>query len=160
MGHSLQGKSTVRKLESPSPERLQPNVTIETSGLSRFEALELAAAKSRVGLVTNTLPEMQRPKLESLGIENDFEVCVFAGYDTKPKPSTELFEYAFDAVDAEPSQPIHIGDSLRGDIGRWRCTTVGLNTVFVGEQSSVEESDATPDLAVESMGELAALLRG
>lgn len=123
-----------------------------------LEALESAATQSRVGLVTNALPGMQRPKLESLGIENHFEVCVFAGYDTAPKPSTKPFECALDAIGGEPSRSVHIGNSLRGDVGG--AQTAGLNTVFVGEQSSVEEGDVTPDLRVESMVELATSLRG
>lgn len=62
------------------------------------EALEAMTERYPLAAVTNGDPEMQRAKLESLGVEGHFETVVFAGFDTAAKPDPAPFEHALDVL--------------------------------------------------------------
>jgi FMN phosphatase YigB (HAD superfamily) len=76
------------------------------------------------------------------------------------KPSPELFRWALDAAGVDASQAVHIGNRLDTDVRPARA--VGLGTVWVmrGEapENPTAEQRAEPDLSVESLDGLAAIL--
>ncbi len=114
------------------------------------EALETLVNHYPLALVTNGGPDIQRPKLESLGIEDIFETIVFAGYDTPAKPDPEPFHRALGAVNSVASQAVYIGNSLAHDVAGARAA--GLRSVWIDNGT---DPDPTPDHIIASPADLA-----
>lgn len=119
-------------------------------------ALEYARSLGPVGLVTNGQRENQRIKLEALGIEDAFDVRVFAGDDTPPKPSTEPFHTAVDSLGVTPSSAYYVGNSLAHDVVGAKRAGLGVGWVPHGVSGTVEptEVEARPDHTLDTLAEL------
>lgn len=120
------------------------------------------AGEYGLGLVTNGHLEMQRAKLESLGISELFDVTVFAGSETRSKPHPEPFTTALDALRARPSRALFVGDLLDSDIAGAR--NVGMTTAWIAPDditsgdASTEAVSPTPEYVLRSPGELSTVL--
>lgn len=133
-------------------ERDQRNVAFLPGGR---EALDALTDEYRLGLVTNGSPEMQRAKLAGLDLADQFEVTVFAGYDTPQKPHPEPFLSACDALGVDPSSAIYVGDSLDSDVVG--AEAAGLRSVLVSSDpvaDSAPDGEPTPTYRVESLRDL------
>jgi putative hydrolase of the HAD superfamily len=114
------------------------------------EVLDAFADEYRLGLVTNGMPTVQRPKLARTGLDETFETVVFAGHDTEPKPAAEPFHRALSRLDASADRAAHVGNSLASDVAG--ANAAGLRSVWV---PAYEESvDVTPHLRLDSLDEL------
>jgi len=107
-----------------------------------------------VGLVTNGPPDVQRPKLAAIGLEDAFDATVYAGHDTPAKPAVEPFERALDALGVDPGRAVHVGDNPRTDVAG--ANAAGLTSVLVadGDDRSARGPDgraASPDHRVRSL---------
>ena len=115
-------------------------------------ALDALSEEYRIGLVTNGGPDLQRSKMEAVGLDGVFETTVFAGYDTPPKPHTEPFEVAVDGLDTTNDRAVHVGNSLGSDVAG--AHAAGLQSVWVPAEGYVEDAtvdDHPPDYTVDSL---------
>ena len=107
----------------------------------------------RLGLVTNGGPTMQRRKLNALGLDSAFDVTVFAGYDTAPKPDPEPFVVALDELGTTPDEAVYVGNSLSSDVAG--ASAAGLRSVWIPVEDDDGESPAQiPEYRVNSLEEL------
>lgn len=120
------------------------------------EALTYLSDRYELGLITNAEREVQRPKLESLGIYTLFETVVYAGHDTEYKPHPEAFREALQVVGVSPDDALYVGDDFESDI--LGADAVGIDTVWVADESSAESGNP-PTHHIASMMELPSLLR-
>ncbi|MFB6168757.1 MAG: HAD family hydrolase [Haloferacaceae archaeon] len=117
------------------------------------------AAKRRVGLVTNGGPEMQWDKLRTLGLEEAFDVILFAGHHNEEwghlpaKPDAEPFRVACDALGVAPERTVHVGNAPEADVAG--AAAAGLTSVLVGGREPVD--GAEPDHTVGAVADLLAL---
>jgi putative hydrolase of the HAD superfamily len=126
------------------------------------KALTYASERYELGLITNGGRETQTAKLETLGIDDVFDVTVFcdpsAGID--PKPAREPFEKALSKLSAEAERTVYVGDAHSADVVG--AHEVGLQSVWVppnhsgGTRSS--DLDPEPTHRLESMAELPTVL--
>lgn len=117
------------------------------------DVVETLSDRYRLGLVTNGSPEMQRTKLEAIGLADGFETIVCAGYDAPAKPSTEPFSVALDELDSTPERAAHVGNSLSSDVAGARAA--GLRSVWVPTGERVPETpDPRPDHTLETIADL------
>jgi 2-haloacid dehalogenase len=71
----------------------------------------------RLGLVTNGLTDVQRPRLQSSTIADCFEVVVISDEIGAQKPDGRFFEIAFERMGQPPrSEVLLVGDGLSSDI--------------------------------------------
>lgn len=71
----------------------------------------------RLGLVTNGLTDVQRPRLQASAIADCFEVVVVSDEIGVQKPEAGFFEVAFEQMGQPPrSEVLLVGDSLSSDI--------------------------------------------
>lgn len=117
-----------------------------------LEVLDLLADRARLALVTNGLSDVQRARLERVGLTERFEVVVVSSEVGVTKPRPEIFDVAFTALGDPPaSSALMIGDSLTSDIaggsgyGLATCwynphgKTAGANDVVTHEIRTLEE---------------------
>jgi putative hydrolase of the HAD superfamily len=105
----------------------------------------------RLGIVTNGAPDVQRPKLAAVDLDDAFETVVFAGYDTDPKPETEPFDRALSTLDTTADRAVHVGNSLAADVAG--AHAAGLRSVWI--PAYAEDATAEPHYRLDSLTELA-----
>lgn len=82
-----------------------------------IEALDRLATTSTLALVTNGLREVQRARIERLGLVHRFDAIVISDEVGHAKPGTEIFDIAFSLLGSpEKSTAVMVGDSLSSDI--------------------------------------------
>jgi len=113
--------------------------------------LETLSDRYLLGLVTNGDPELQGPKLESLGIGDHFETVVHGGVDAPYKPDPEPFHLALDALGADPNCAVHVGNSLEADVAG--AHAAGLGSVWVRRDGV--DPEPRPHHVVDTMHEVA-----
>ncbi|MDF9745311.1 HAD family hydrolase [Natrinema salsiterrestre] len=115
------------------------------------EVLETIGTRYAVGIVTNGARDAQRRKIDAVGLEHWAETIVIAGQDVPPKPASEPFERALDALDAPPETAVYVGDSLESDVGG--ATAAGLHTVWVSG-GDTDADGPRPTYQIERIGNL------
>ena len=81
------------------------------------ELLDRVSGRFQLALITNGIPEVQRPRLESSGFDRLFPVVVISGEEGVAKPAPEIFDVALRRMGGPPREEILlIGDSLTSDI--------------------------------------------
>lgn len=130
----------------------------EVSSYSAFDDVHpfldaLQAAGVRVAVLTNGASDLQRIKLDVLGITNRVDALVVSGEHGAAKPDPAIFRRALDAVGGEASTTAHIGDSLRSDVGG--ALASGVTAVWLNRDNALRPDDAPdPDIEVRSLAEL------
>jgi HAD superfamily hydrolase (TIGR01509 family) len=115
------------------------------------QAVETLAGDHRLGLVTNGAPEMQRQKLDGLGLADRFETVVYAGYDAPGKPAPEPFHAALDDLGVPASRAVHVGNSLSSDVAG--AHAAGVESAWLAGDDATAP-DPTPDYRLRSLSEL------
>lgn len=94
-------------------------------------ALELARDRAPVGLITNGGRPTQTRKLEALGIADAFDVAVFTdpAAGIHPKPDTVPFERALSALEVDPADAVHVGDSIHADVAG--ANAMGMDSAWI-----------------------------
>jgi HAD superfamily hydrolase (TIGR01549 family) len=83
----------------------------------------------KVGLVTNGVPEIQRNKLQCLGIERHFDQIIFAKELGSQKPEHLPFEEAIKQFKVDPKLALFVGDHPINDIQS--ACDVGMDTMWI-----------------------------
>lgn len=113
-------------------------------------AVESLGAAYDLALVTNGGPEMQDPKLRTLGIADDFDLVVYAGYDTAPKPEPGPFHEAMYSLGVAPGRVVHVGNAVRTDV--WGADAAGIRAALLDWDG--EDPPTAPDYRLGSMHDL------
>ncbi len=79
--------------------------------------LEALAGTADTALITNGIGDVQRARIERLGLEQYFDAIIISGEVGAAKPGREIFDIAFDLLDQPAKESTMIvGDSLTSDI--------------------------------------------
>lgn len=120
-------------------------------------ALERLKARFRLAILSNVDDDLFAGTRPQLGVE--FDEVVTAQQARAYKPSLKLFELALNRVNAPAHRILHVGQSIYHDV--IPAQSLGLAAVWVNRPSArpgvgaVRAADATPDLTVTSVEELA-----
>ena len=122
-------------------------------------ALRELKKRFRLAIISNVDDDLfagTRPQLEV-----EFDDVITAGQARAYKPSLKIFELALNQVHAPAHRVLHVGQSIYHDI--IPAQALGLATVWVNRPSAragvgaVKAAQATPDITVKSLRELAEL---
>jgi len=81
------------------------------------EVLECLSGQASLALVTNGLGEVQRARVDRLGIGDFFDAIIISAEVGAAKPGTEIFDIVFEALDfPTKNSALMVGDSLSSDI--------------------------------------------
>ncbi|MFC7203683.1 HAD family hydrolase [Haloferax namakaokahaiae] len=121
-------------------------------------ALEAAAVVGHVGLITNGPEHRQSIKIGALGLEDAFDVVVFAGDMPRRKPHADPFDHALDALSVRAETSLYVGNSLEFDVEG--AQNAGLSAAWCPEEPAhIDSMDGyAPEFVFESLHELAAAL--
>ncbi|MFP8954409.1 HAD family hydrolase [Natrialbaceae archaeon A-arb3/5] len=117
------------------------------------DTLDRLSGEYRLGLITNGAPELQRSKIEALGLADRFETIVYAGYDAPPKPSPEPFEVALESLGTTPERAVYVGNSVSADVAG--AAAAGIRSVWIpADDAGSTAPDPTPDVTIDSLAEI------
>ena len=82
-----------------------------------MEVLDTLAASATLALVTNGIGEVQRTRIDRVGIGHLFDAIVISGEIGRAKPGTEIFDITFTELGMpDKATALMIGDNLGSDI--------------------------------------------
>jgi 2-haloacid dehalogenase len=146
---------------TPSPEEvrsLADSLSIWKPWPDTVAALRQLKSRFRLAILSNVDDDLFAATRPQLGV--DFDEVVTAQQAQAYKPSLKIFELALSRIPAPAHRVLHVGQSIYHDIVP--AQLLGLATVWVNRPSArpgvgaVKAAEATPDLTVSSLAELAA----
>lgn len=118
--------------------------------------LERLFSVATLALVTNGLGEVQRARIERLGLQPLFAAIVISGEVGTSKPGTMIFDLAFEALKQPPKRSaLMIGDSLSSDVAGG--ANYGIATCWYNPQGKPAGPQAAVDHQIVSLDQLPAL---
>lgn len=120
------------------------------------DALDAARKNGHVGLLTNGPERRQATKIAALGLEDAFDVTVYAGDMDRRKPYPDPFERTVTALGTAASATLYVGNSLEHDVRG--ATGAGLPVAWV-RHDAADAGAYAPDHVLDSVGELPELYR-
>lgn len=128
------------------------SVSLFEDAMDLLDALDVPLA-----IITNGASDLQREKLEAVGIAGRFQALIISGEHGVAKPDGAIFARALTELGVEPGDAWHIGDNLHADVGG--ANAAGLTSVWINRDGAVRrDSDPCPDHEVDSLAALARLL--
>jgi HAD superfamily hydrolase (TIGR01509 family) len=116
---------------------------------------EIHQAGVRIGIVSSAVfhPFLEWT-LESFGIRDAFDVVITSASAGFYKSRAELYNHAAELLGATPEQMVHVGDSLRFDVGG--ASRAGMGTVWLrDDRIEPEDPSIRPDLVLTTLVEAA-----
>jgi len=119
------------------------------------ETVRAAAARYRLGLLTNGPPDIQRRKLERTGLAGCFAAVGISGETGVGKPSPEAFRLVLRTLGVRPEEAVMVGDSRERDVEG--ALAAGVRPVWIAAGRPVPAGG--PDVAaVPSVAALGTVL--
>ncbi len=114
---------------------------------------ELRGRGVRLVVITNGASDVQREKLDVLGLTDRFDGIIVSGELGIEKPDPRIFDAALAVAGVSADRAVHVGDSLRSDIGG--ALASGITAVWLNRTGAVRgPADPQPDLEIGSLDEL------
>ncbi len=117
--------------------------------------LEALGGSLRLGVITNADADLQRAKLEGVGIAGHLPGFTASSEAGVAKPEPEIFRIAARRLGLEPARVAYVGDRLETDARGAAAAGLGLG-IWVNRARGVPAVDDVP--TVRSLAELPALL--
>jgi len=109
----------------------------------------------RLGLLTNGQPDMQWPKIKTLGIEGLFDAIVISGEVGIYKPDRRIFEVLLARLGMEAHRTLYVGDSQEMDVAG--AKSAGMRSAWVRRNGEGDPATA-PDVSIGRVDELREVL--
>jgi putative hydrolase of the HAD superfamily len=97
--------------------------------VTTLETVRAALPGRRLGLITNGPAEVQRAKIELLGLDALVDFALVSGELGIEKPDPEIFRAALRMADATPDEAVFVGDSPDHDVAGARAA--GIRAIWM-----------------------------
>lgn len=118
--------------------------------------LDRLAGVASLALVTNGLSDVQRRRIERIGIDRHFQAVIVSAEVGASKPGTRIFDLAFEALGRdERSSALMVGDSLSSDMRGGRAA--GIATCWYdphGSGSVPDHAAGDVDHRIDALAQL------
>ncbi|MEM2987043.1 MAG: HAD family hydrolase [Nitrososphaerota archaeon] len=109
--------------------------------------------KYKIGLISNTVSDwFVKETLKKLKIEKFFDCIITSAQIGIRKPRLEIFEKALKELNANKSQTVMIGDSLKSDI--LGAKRLGIKAIYVNRWKNNKNIDINPDATIHNLLEI------
>lgn len=119
-----------------------------------LEVLHYLNKKYSLHIITNGFEEVQHIKIKNCGIKHFFDQIITSERAGFKKPDVRIFQYSMNAVNAESTKSLMIGDSLEADIIGAR--NAGLQQVYFNPCGEKHNEDVT--FEIKNLKELLTIL--
>jgi putative hydrolase of the HAD superfamily len=115
-------------------------------------AMDALAARYRLGMVTNGIPDVQRAKIDRTGLAERFDVVLVSGELGFGKPDSRIYATAVERIGVPAAESIMVGDNIRRDVGGAQAQ--GIRGVWISMGRDLPEGAPEPWLTVRSLADL------
>ena len=122
------------------------------------DALNALQSRYRLAIISNVDDDLFAGSARALGV--DFDAVITSQQVGAYKPDLRGFNTALERMGCDRERWLHIGESLYHDIGP--ANRMGIASVWVNRPDrggGTRHTDATPDLVVSDLTELAGIMR-
>lgn len=124
-----------------------------------LEILERLSESATLALVTNGIGQIQRSRIDRLGIAGYFKTIVISGEVGVSKPGRVFFDLVFDNLANPPKGTVlMVGDSLSSDIRGG--SDYGLETCWLNRNGSTRRPDDGVSFEIRDLSELIPIVEG
>lgn len=119
------------------------------------EAVDVVRSISRqagVGMITNGPSDIQRGKIELLGIESLFPFILVSEEVDIWKPDPRIFQRAMELGNAGPDETVYIGDNPGHDVAG--AQAAGVTSVWVNRRQATWPGGNPPDHVIDDLRQL------
>lgn len=122
-----------------------------------YEAIEQLSKRAALAMVTNGLGEVQRTRIDRLGIGDYFDAVAISAEVGASKPDVEIFDFAFRSL-GQPTKEtaVMVGDNLLADIRGG--INYGIATCWYNPHGRPSNGTDRSDYEIEDLKELCTLL--
>lgn len=127
------------------------------------DVLGSLGGRVRLGLCSNfSHSKMALELLDESGIGSHLESVIISDAIGIRKPRSEIFEAVLAELDVAPAETLHVGDSLRADVGG--AAPLGIRTVWITRRipdvdaALTEHEGPAPDHVIADLAEIEGLL--
>ena len=117
------------------------------------ELLQELASKYKVAMVSNTMSDQPKLLLQEADMNKYFDLLVCSRDLGVRKPNPEIFNIVLGKIDAEPSETVHVGDSVEADM--YGARDSGITGVWIKSP----QQPSWNGYAINSICELGTFLR-
>jgi putative hydrolase of the HAD superfamily len=115
-------------------------------------------SRYRLAVVTNGAPDLQREKLERVGLVPYFAIITISGEVGIGKPDPRIFAHTLARLGVPPTQAVMVGNDLTRDIRG--AQKAGITGIWVNRTGAAYVAgDTTPDTEIMSLLELVQMYR-
>ncbi len=107
--------------------------------------LKKLSENHKIGILTNGVGEVQRKKIEKLGIEEHVDEIIISNPEGVRKPDPKIFQLAKERLNAE--NYIYIGDTYEEDI--LPAKEQGFKTIYVSGEKEADLQAQSPEKVAE-----------
>jgi HAD superfamily hydrolase (TIGR01549 family) len=150
ISHSIVGEAT-----SEFCDEFMKYVHIDSDAASVLEKLY---GKYRLGIISNfAIPECVHKLLQTVGIEQFFDVIVVSAAVNKRKPALEIFESTLKIMGFSASEVVFVGDTIDADVEGSKAA--GMKAIYIKRRPQKQSDRFLPDCTIESLSELPSALK-
>ncbi len=118
----------------------------------------LKSQNIRLGCVTNKAAQFTLPLLKKLAVYDDFESIVCGDTLTERKPHPLPLLHSAEVLGVAPENALMIGDSI-SDVTAARAAGFGIICMSYGYNHGADIRDSNPDVVIDSMAQLANIIK-
>lgn len=112
----------------------------------------------RLIIITNGVAAIQRPKIAACGVEDLVDDIIVSGEFGVDKPDPSIFRHACERASCQPSQALHVGDSLTSDIAGGLAAGLAA-TVWVNATAPNPDHSPIPTYRIRQFTDLPTVLK-
>jgi len=111
----------------------------------------------RLGIVTNGPAEVQRAKIDLLGVEPMVDFVIVSGEFGVAKPDPAIFREALRLGESDAAEAIHVGDSLEFDVAG--AAAAGIRSAWINRRGAIRgAADPAPDHEIRTASDALGLV--
>lgn len=115
-----------------------------------IELLTHLNGKTKLGVITNGITDIQKRRLISNDMQHHFDFVITSQEVGVPKPQIAIFEHAFERMNHPPREKIlMIGDTLESDI--LGGINAGIHTCWLNPHGKTAPADITPHFEIPTL---------
>ena len=105
-----------------------------------------------LGIITNTLADVQRVKIHKLGLDEKIHHVLIASEVGVSKPSPEIFHRALELVKVDAGEFLFVGNSLEDDVAGAKAA--GVSVAWLNRLGASAPDKIQPDFTIHSLHDL------
>jgi HAD superfamily hydrolase (TIGR01549 family) len=114
--------------------------------------------KYKIGAVSNSLPDVQYRKLETIGLRDNLSCVVLSDELGVRKPDPRIFTHAAGLLLTTPGECLFVGDSFGSDVIGSKAAGM-LSCWFNRKKNPAPASSIKPDFEIDDLQEIEEILR-